>query len=313
MRHALRKRAVIAASAVLVALAAWAASYTNGAAQSFLRQPNRTLPYAASFRDVEGRGLLVRAWVNGVGSYTFAIDTGAGATIISERVAQEARVAIKRGSVVNIGGLSGAGNATGREALVRQLAIGDEGNLLPSRGEVIVTGGLPQDIDGVLDPTESYWPLGYVIDLPRGEISAFDPRTNPLRRGDEPRGGTVVNWIFQGGSRRPFVALQGGQRALIDTGSGFGLAVSEEAARLLGLISRDGREKGSVRDLGGGRVFARRIAPANVRVGSMELRRVPTDLLTGSASGSPILLGREALAPFRLTFDPVNKLIQIAP
>lgn len=313
MRRALRTKIFIAASAVLVALAAWAASYTYGAAHSFLSGSKRTVPGAVRFRQVEGRGLLVKAWVNGAGSYTFAIDTGAGATILSERVAQEARVAIKRGSAVSISGLSGLNNVSGREALVRELAIGYEENLLPARGTVIVTAGLPQDIDGVLDPTESYWPLGYVIDLPRGEMSAFDPRTSPLRAGDAPPGGTTVQWIFQGGSRRPFVALEGGQRALIDTGSGFGLAVNERAALSLGLLARDGRERGGVRDLGGGRILARRIAPASVRLGSMELRRVPTDLLSGAASGSPILLGREALAPFRLTFDPLHRLIQIAP
>jgi predicted aspartyl protease len=271
------------------------------------------MPYPARFRESEGRGLLVKAWVNGAGAYTFAIDTGAGATILSERVAQEARVGIKRGSAVSISGLSGMNNVTGREALVRELAIGDANNLLPARGAVIVAGGLPQDIDGVLDPTESYWPLGYVIDLPGGEISAFDPRANPVRAGNVPPGGAVVPWVTQGGSRRPFVTLDGGQHALIDTGSGFGLAVSWDGARSLGLVSRDGRERNGVRDLGGGRVAARRLAPSTVRVGALELRRVPTDLLSGVASGSPILLGRDALAPFRLTFDPLHRLIQIAP
>lgn len=313
MRRALKTRTIFAASIVLIALTAWAASSIRGAAHSYVGVETRAMPYAVRFRESEGRGLLVKTWVNGAGAYTFAIDTGAGATILSERVAQEARVGIKRGSAVSISGLSGMNNVTGREALVRELAIGEANNLLPARGAVIVASGLPQDIDGVLDPTESYWPLGYVIDLPRGEISAFDPRSQPLRAGNAPPGGAVVQWVTQSGSRRPFVTLDGGQRALIDTGSGFGLAVSWEGARSLGLVSRDGRERNGVRDLGGGRVAARRLAPSTVRVGALELRRVPTDLLSGVASGSPILLGRDALAPFRLTFDPLHRLIQIAP
>jgi predicted aspartyl protease len=241
------------------------------------------------------------------------VDTGAGATILSARVAGEAHVGVRRGSTVNIAGLSGAGGGTGRDALVRELAIGDADNLLPSRGAVIVTDGLPGDIDGVLDPVEAFWPLGFVIDPERQEISAFDPRMNPLRASDVPAGGATVPWIFNGGSRRPFVTIDGGRRALIDTGSGFGLAVNESAARSLGLLQNEGRAREVVRDLGGGRVASRRIAPATVRIGELELRSVPTDLLSGVSTASPILLGREALAPFRLTFDPLHKLIQFAP
>jgi predicted aspartyl protease len=271
------------------------------------------IPYAVRFREATGRGLLVRAWVNGTGPYSFAVDTGAGATIISARVAQDARVGIRRGSSVNISGLSGVGAGAGREGLVRELALGEADNVLPSGRTVVVTDGLPSDLDGVLDPVEAFWPLGFVIDPARSEISAFDPRTNPLRVSDAPPGGAVVPWIFSGGSKRPFVMLDGGRRALIDTGSGFGLALSPEAARSFGLLSNNGRTREVVRDLGGGSVTSRRVAPATIRIGTLELRSVPTDLLSGVAAGAPILLGREALAPFRLSFDPQHRLIELAP
>ncbi|MBC7911827.1 MAG: aspartyl protease family protein, partial [Pyrinomonadaceae bacterium] len=295
MRRVFKTKAFVAVA--LVTLAAWAASYGYGAARNYFGSARRAVPAPASFREVEGRGLLVKTWVNGAGAYTFAIDTGAGATILSERVAREARVAIKRDSTVSISGLSGASNGSGREATLRELAIGYQDNLLPAHASVIVTGGLPPDIDGVLDPTESFAPLGYVIDLPKGEISAFDPRTNPVRTSDATPGGAVVPWVFQAGSKRPFVTLEGGRRALIDTGSGFGLAVNDEGARALGLVPRAGRERNGVRDLGGGQVAARRIAPATIMIGELELRRVPTDLIS-SERGAPILLGRDALAPF---------------
>jgi hypothetical protein len=209
--------------------------------------------------------------------------------------------------------MSGAGSVPGREASVRSLAIGDENNMLPSQSSVVVTNGLPPDIDGVLDPTEAFWPLGYSIDMRRGEISAFDPRVAPLRAGDAPAGGAVVPWVFERGSRRPFVMLEGGRRALLDTGSEFGLAVSEGAARSIGITDRIGRDKDSVRDISGGRIAARRVAPATVRIGSLVLRSVPTDVLSGVVDGSPILLGRDALQPFYLSFDPLNKLILITP
>ena len=275
--------------------------------------PAVRLPRVARLSESEGRGLMVSTWINGAGVYTFAVDTGAGATIISERVAREARVDFSGGRATVISGMSGAGSAAGREARVRELAIGDENNLLPSQSTVIVTGGLPADIDGVLDPTEGFWPLGYSIDMRRGEISSFDPRTTPLRLGDAPPGGTVVRWIRERGSRRPFVMLDGGRRALLDTGSEFGLAVSESAAGGLGIPGQSGRDRDGVRDIAGGRITARRVAPTTVQIGALVLRSVPTDVLSGVVDGSPILLGRDALQPFYLSFDPLHRLILITP
>lgn len=271
------------------------------------------LPSAARFREVEGRGLLVKVWVNNSGPYSFAIDTGAGATIISRRVAAESRVALAGARTVNLSGLSGVQGAAGREAALGRLAIGAPENSLPGKGLAIVTDALPPDLDGVLDPTESYWPLGYTIDLPNDTISAFDPRRTPLRGLAEPPGGAIVQWIFDGTSRRPFVALDSGRRALLDTGSGFGLAVSEQAARSFGILSARGRERAGVTDLGRGRVGARRVEPVTIQIGSLVLRRIPTDLLTGAANGAPVLLGRDALRPFEISFDPVSRLIRLRP
>jgi predicted aspartyl protease len=293
---------------------------TTAATAALLRQRERgtraatiRLPRAVRLSESSGHGLLVSTWINGAGIYSFAVDTGAGATIISDRVARAAGVAFGRGSATVVSGMSGAGSVAGREASVRSLAIGDENNLLPSTGMVVVTGGLPPDIDGVLDPTEAFWPLGYSIDMRRGEISAFDPRTTPVRMSDAPPDGAVVRWLFESGSRRPFVMLDGGRRALIDTGSGFGLAVSETAARAMGIPGQTGRDRDGVRDIAGGRITARRVAPATVQIGALVLRRVPTDVLSGVVDGSPVLLGRDALQPFYLSFDPLHRLILIAP
>lgn len=342
MKGALKKIAFVVASALLVTLAlkTWAAP-TQRAAHPFAREtsgrdaltlrrgdawakapsfPAPTRPYASAplpfpvrFRQVEGRGLLVNAWINESGPYTLAIDTGAGATIISERVARSANIPVIAGRPTTIGGLSGSSSGSGREARLRSLAIGDKNNYLPSQSTIIVTGSLPPDIDGVLDPTESFWPLGYVIDFPGGAISAFDPRSTPLRAEDATAGGTVVQWLIQGTARRPFVRLDNGRKALIDTGSGFGLALSEREAQSMGIVPRKRRSLNGVRDLGGGIVSAHRIASQTVRIGSMALRNVPTDLLYGAQPGAPIILGRDALYPFKLAFDPVNRLIGITP
>ena len=316
MRHSLKRFALCSAPLALIftlAAITWAVP-ANGTAHSSVRAATRELPRAIRFREVEGRGLLVSAWVNGAGPFTFAVDTGAGATILSREVASQARVAVSGKQPLMLGGLSGAGAVASYEAIVRRLAVGDEQNILPSKGLVIVTERLAPGIDGVLDPVEAYWPLGFEIDMAHGEMSAFDTSLSPLRRGANlPPDGTIVSWLMDGQSRRPFVMLEGGRRALLDTGSGFGLALTQDAARSLGIIPGRASDRRDVRDLAGGSIPAHRITPATIRVGALVLRGIPTDLLPNARAGSPILLGRDALRPFRLSFDPVARLIRIVP
>src|SRR5260370_9543093 len=82
------------------------------------------------FREVAGRGLLIRTWVNGAGPFSFAIDTGAGATLLSQGVADEARVKIKSVRATSIGGLSGAAVAA-QEASGDSFEIGERAKDLP--------------------------------------------------------------------------------------------------------------------------------------------------------------------------------------
>lgn len=274
------------------------------------------LPRPVRFHEDDRRGLLIKAWINGVGAYTFAIDTGAGALILSRRVAAEARVAMEGGRALEIGGLSGQRVAAGRKASVRDLALGVRHNMVPAHGLIIVTENLPPDIDGILDPTEIFRTHGFVIDMPRGELSSFDAGAHPWRRsGTSEIEGTVMSWLPDGSSRRPFVMLSGTRRALLDTGSGFGLALTEKAARSLGLaIDRatdGGRARDGTRDMAGGLVLTKRLRPTTVSLGALELRGVPTDLLINADPHAPILLGRDALRPFQLAFDPVHRLIRI--
>ncbi len=264
------------------------------------------IPRPASFREVSGRGLIVRTWINSAGPFNFAIDTGAGATLLSPRVADEARVTIRSGRSTSIAGLSGA-SISARNASIQTVAIGDSENYLPAKGEAMVTSGLPADLDGVLDPTEVFSPLGYVIDLPQRELSAFDPQTTPIRKKDQPAEGAVVAWLREGHGRRPFVMLDNGDRALLDTGSSLGLAIRDSGSSDRKAPAYD------VRDIGGGQISARRVTAITITIGSLTLRRIPTDLVSGTEADAPMLLGLSALRPFRLSFDPVHRLIEIAP
>lgn len=271
------------------------------------------LPSSVSFRE-SGRGLLVKTWVNGAGPFDFALDTGAGATILSSRAASAARVEVKaRGRDITLGGLSGATRGGAQKAFVRALALGSQDNNVGARGLFVVAPGLPEDVDGVLDPSELFPSTGFMIDMPNGVLSFFDPRSRPVRVSDAPPEGAVVPWLTEGQSRRPFVMLAEGRRALLDTGSGFGLAVDDDAARALGIIRTEGRRRTGARDIAGGEVHSSRIRSATVSVGPLVLRGVPTDLLTRAQKGAPVILGRDALRPFRLTFDPVSRLVMLDP
>jgi predicted aspartyl protease len=264
------------------------------------------IPRAATFREVSGRGLIVRTWINSTGPFNFAIDTGAGAVLLSSRVAEEAQVATAGGRPTTIAGLSGNG-AAARLASIKSLAVGDRENYLPATVEALVVTGLPGDIDGVLDPTEGFSPLGYVIDIPNRELKAFDPRNDPIRINSQPDEGAVVQWVRSPrGGRRPFVMLDNGDRALIDTGSNLGLAIRDVGAA-------DRRSANAVRDVGGGAISVRRVAATTVSIGALTLRRIPTDLVSGTEADAPVLLGLSALRPFRLRFDPLHRLIEIAP
>lgn len=322
MRGSLKKALLGVTSALLLALLVigWAAPAIAGAALSRLWQREGAgrgatgLPAPVSFRESDGRGLLVKTFVNGAGPFNFALDTGAGATLLSSRAASEARVEVEvGGGGIRIGGLSGATAGGAKKAYVRTLALGSRENTVPARGLFVVAPGLPEGVDGVLDPSEAFHPLGFTIDIPEGELSFFDPRTRPLRASAAPPEGAVVPWLTEGGTRRPFVMLAEGRRALLDTGSGFGLAVDESAARTLGIVQTEGRHRRGTRDLAGGEVHARRVRAATVSVGTLVLRGVPTDLLLRAEKGAPVILGRDALRPFRLTFDPVNRLIMLDP
>jgi hypothetical protein len=264
-----------------------------------------SIPHPVLFREVTGRGLLVRTWVNGIGPFNFAIDTGAGATLVSPRVADEARVNQTGERSTSIAGLSGA-KTIGHHASLDSLAIGDSENYLPAKGEVLIVGGLPNDLDGVLDPTEALSPLGYAIDLPGRELAAFDPQVNPVQINRVPAEGTVVNWLRESHGRRPFVMLDNGDHALLDTGSSLGLAIRDSNTE-----SRNPAY--AVRDIGGGRISSRRTASTSISIGTLTLQRIPTDLVSGTEADAPVLLGLAALRPFRLSFDPLHRLIEIAP
>src|SRR2546430_15207344 len=89
-----------------------------------------SVPRPVSFREVSGRGLLIRTWINSQGPFTFAIDTGAGATLLSQRVADEAGINVSGGRTISVAGINSARSA-GRPGSIHTLDLRDPGNCVP--------------------------------------------------------------------------------------------------------------------------------------------------------------------------------------
>ena len=263
--------------------------------------PQRVQPIR--LRDERERGLLAQGWINGAGPFVFAIDTGAGVSLVSRNVVDQARLQTTQSRRPLVGGLSTSPISSDQQTQITGIALGTRDNRVRGSFSAAVVNTLPGQIDGVLDPTEVFKPFGYSVDLPNKELQVLDSSYR-LRVTDVPTEGAVVRWVREAGSDRPFVRLSDGRLALLDTGSRLGLALSD-ARRAAG--------PETIHDLGGGTIQSRRIAPQTVSIGTLVLNKVPTDLLSGVAPGTPIIIGRGALFPFKITFDPVSKLIAFEP
>ena len=260
-------------------------------------------------RQSSGRGLLTDVWIRGSGPFTFALDTGAGVTLMSRSVINRAQLQTHPATKPLAGGLSAGSIISNQSTSIEQIAIGRRDNQLRSSFRAAVVESLPGGIDGILDPTSAFQPYGYSIDLPNRELRIIDFSGRGLRVQDAPPDGAIVKWVRSGNDDRPFVRLGDGRQALIDTGSGFGLAVSD--GRVVG--RNHNQQNQVIRDLAGGSISARRVEPVTVSIGPLMLKSVPTDVLFGAPAGTPVIIGRDALYPFRLTFDPTTRLIEIAP
>jgi hypothetical protein len=265
-------------------------------------QPSRP----ARLRVNKDRGLLMTTWINGRGPYVFAVDTGAGMNLITQRVVGESQLSVRRVRPTILGGLSGVTTTSNREAVISQLALGDRTNIVHATKTALVVPFLANGVDGILDPTDVYAPFGYSIDMPNQRIEALNPN---VARSRFAREGAIVPWLRFGASIRPFVRLGDGRLALVDTGSGFGLAVNSRDAVIVG--PRRSKQPGEgTRDIGGGTITSRRVAPTTISIGELVLRRVPTDILFGVEDDAPVILGRDVLYPFKITFDPEKRLIE---
>ena len=301
-----KAKLAIALSTLSVAIVAWAVPIKGIAHQRV--EPLRAADVVAPIRlrDERGRGLLAQGWINGAGPFVFVIDTGAGVSLINRNVVDRARLSVAKSRRSLVGGFSTSPISSNQESRVSSLALGRTGNNVPGSFTAAVVNSLPGGIDGVLDPTDVFRPYGYSVDLPNNELRVFDTAAYRLSVTDVPKDGAVVRWVREAGSDRPFVKLSDGRLALLDTGSALGLALNQSGRAT-------SANHGVTHDLGGGTFQSRRIEPQTVSIGPLVLNRVPTDLLTGVAPGTPIILGRGALFPFKITFDPASKLIAFEP
>ena len=305
----MRKLAVALGTLTLLMIG-WAVPPSGAAHPSVEEQRTQTNPVALDpirFRE-DHAGLVVTGWINGAGPFTFAIDTGAGASLITDRVVSRSKLAVSKSRRPLVGGLTSVVIKSDQEARASSVALGNINNAVPGRPLLAIVSTLPSGIDGILDPSDLFGSMAYSIDLPSKQLLVFDAKENGLDLSRVPKDGAVVRWVQQGGSGQPFVRLGDGRLTLIDTGSSLGLALNDS-----GRASGSNHSQRVVSDLGGAAVQSRSLAPTTVSIGALVLEGVPTDLLIGVPVGTPVILGRRALYPFKITFDPKARLIAFEP
>jgi predicted aspartyl protease len=266
------------------------------------------MPKLIRLRVTKDRGLLLTSWINGKGPYVFAVDTGAGKNLVTQRVVSEAQLPWRSTRRTTLGGLTSAATVSNREVVINELALGEMRNTFGAKTALVVSLLAP-GIDGILDPTDIYSPYGYSIDMPNQRLAGLETTTARGLRPLLPGEGAVVPWLHFEGSARPFVRLGDGRLALIDTGSGFGLAVNERDAVIVG-PRRSNQSSEATLDVAGGTITSQRVAPTTITIGDLVLRRVPTDILFGVSDDAPAILGRDVLYPFKITFDPQRRSIE---
>src|SRR5215467_838426 len=103
-------------------------------------------------RDERERGLLVQGWINGAGPFVFAIDTGAGVSLVSRDVVERARLQMTKSRKLLVGGLTTSPISSDQETQITGIALGARDNRAPGGFSAAVVNTLPGSIDGVLDP-----------------------------------------------------------------------------------------------------------------------------------------------------------------
>ena len=180
-----------------------------GAAQFISRSVAReshsaaVLPLPARFRVQKESGLLLRVWLNGSGPYIFALDTGAGLNVITERVAGEARLPFRTVRPTVMGGLTSAKISSNREVVISQMSVGDRGNSLPSPQTAVIVSSLAPGIDGILDPTEAYSAARFARRLHVTYESVGDPRREVVQ--SQRILGLPVTQFYDGSGKRTAV------------------------------------------------------------------------------------------------------------
>src|SRR5205814_7303215 len=118
---------------------------------------------AIRLRDEPGRGLTANGWIKGLGPFVFAIDTGAGVSLVSRNVVERAGLSVTKARRPLVGGLSTSPISSNEETQITGLALGRSNNDLPESFSAAVVTSLPSSIDGILDPTEVFRPSGYSV------------------------------------------------------------------------------------------------------------------------------------------------------
>src|SRR6185436_8875861 len=140
----------IALSTLIAVSALWAVSF--GTAHDRFRRTETaalqgaTVGLPVRLKQSSGRGLLTDVWIRGSGPFTFAVDTGAGVTLVSRSVINRAQLQTHAATKPLAGGLSAGSIISNQSTSIEQIAIGRRDNQLRSAFTGAVVESLPAGV-----------------------------------------------------------------------------------------------------------------------------------------------------------------------
>jgi len=272
-----------------------------GARQEDFRFGNDADSVIIPFRPANDH-LFVSATVNGKGPFDFLLDSGAGMSVLSSRLADSLRIAVK-GNIPTrgVGGYGSIGFAT-----IDSLALGDL-TLQFSRVTILDFSSLDTNLG---------WPLGGILGydfFARFKTTVdFDGRRLVLSRSDgKPCPIEAQSAPFDVFAQVPVMEVYvNGRptRVMLDLGAQTGLVLRGHARALAGIeISRGEESRIRISGVGGTRAM-RQVTIDSLRIGNVTLRE-PTALVAEDFASMPFpeyiegLLGVTILKRFNLVID----------
>lgn len=240
--------------------------------------------------------------INGLGPYTFILDTGAEGTILSSSLAEELNLPVLGNANA---GAPGGGTVPGKVVRIAKLELGDLTLTdamavaldLSSMAKVFAGAGAPR---GVLS-TKNWRGMLISLNYPAAQIE--------IKRGELPSADNLKVFSFPGDDRIPSIAVRFAGTSVtlnLDTGAAHGFILPSSFSAKLPLATQPVAVD-PLRTLDGITAMTRARLQGNVSIGCFQVEKADVNFAEGIPIGS---FGYDVLRQFKVTLDWKNHRVQ---